>query len=591
MRSRDTVIRQPIIVVLGHVDHGKTTLLDRIRNTAMAAKEAGGITQHIGASEVPMSAVESICGPMLRRMNAKLAIPGLLFIDTPGHEAFTNLRRRGGSVADIAVLVVDIAKGFEPQTVEAIEILKEYKTPFIVAANKVDLVTGWRNTQLKSFVEALTQQQDYVASEVESKLFELVGRLSELGFSSERFDRIKDFTKEIAIVPLSAKTGEGIAELLMLVTGLAQRFMEAELDAEASGPGRGSILEKKEITGLGTTIDVIVYGGTLHVNDTIAFATPRAVATAKIRTLLRPKPMREMRESSGSGFAAVDMVSAACGVRISGNGLEEAMPGSLVIQVTDRDYRSEIEEEMHDVFGVDEYGVVLKADSIGSIEAISKLLESGGYKTGKKGIGVVTRRDVVDAFTLNGAHLEYAAVLAFGVAVEDDAKEAARLSNVSIIEGGIIYKLIDDYKALVESRQRERSQLIESSIVFPGQIEVMPNTCFRVSHPAIFGVTVMRGRIRQGYALVNDAGVVIGRIKGIQNEKVPVETAKRGDSVAVSMDEPTFGRQVREGQILYTRVAGTDERLLRGEYSGLISQEELALLDEIHEVVARGKEK
>jgi translation initiation factor 5B len=363
------MIRQPIIVVMGHVDHGKTSLLDRIRSTAVAAKEAGGITQHIGASEVPIGVVEKVCGPMLKNMGVKITIPGLLFIDTPGHEAFTNLRKRGGSVADLAILVVDVSKGFEPQTIEAITILKEYKTPFIIAANKIDLITGWIPTKSKSLMEALGKQSASVQAALENTIFQLIGRISELGFNSERFDRIKSFQKELAIVPLSAKTGEGIAELLMVITGLSQRYLEMRLNIEVKGPGKGTILEKKEVRGLGTTIDVILYDGSLNTNDTIAFATASGVGTAKIKALLKTKPLQEIRESS-SAFGNVESVSAASGVKISGTGLEDALPGSPVVQVTSGDYSDDIKAEVSSIFKADKEGVVLKTDCMGSLEAL-----------------------------------------------------------------------------------------------------------------------------------------------------------------------------------------------------------------------------
>jgi translation initiation factor 5B len=137
-------IRQPIVSVLGHVDHGKTSLLDYIRGSTVAAREAGAITQHIGATEVPINAIYNVCGELLK--GKKFTLPGLLFIDTPGHHAFTTLRIRGGSLADIAILIVDINEGFKPQTYESLRILKQYKTPFIVVANKIDAISGWQKT-------------------------------------------------------------------------------------------------------------------------------------------------------------------------------------------------------------------------------------------------------------------------------------------------------------------------------------------------------------------------------------------------------------------------------------------------------------
>ena len=567
---------------MGHVDHGKTSLLDKIRSSTIAAKEAGGITQHIRASEVPIDAIDSICGPLLRASNIKITIPGLLFIDTPGHEAFTNLRRRGSSVADIAILVVDVTKGFEPQTIEAIDILKEYRTPFIVAANKVDLITGWRDSKLNSVLASLKKQSEGVVTELDSRIYEMIGRLSEFGLNSERFDRIKDFQKEIAIVPISAKTGEGIAELLVVATGLAQRYLEMKLNIEIKGPGKGSILEKNEIRGLGTTIDVILYDGTLKVNDTIAFATSNSVATAKIKALLKPKPMHQVGDSA-SKFIYVDSVSAASGIKISGNGLDDAMPGSPVMQVTGGDYANEIKAEMGEVFKTDSRGLILKADSIGSLEAISKLMNAVGFGISKKGIGKVTKRDVTDAFSMYATDPLSAVILAFNVGIEDDAQEASQASGVKIISSDIIYKLIDDYKAFTDEKKKTAAQKIEDRIVLPGEIEVLPNSCFRVS-TAVFGVSVVAGRIVPGYQLISNTGEVIGKIKEMQSEKETLKEAKKGEHLAISMSEPTFGRQVREGQILYTNVGDEDFSLLLKEFAYLISEEEAKLLERIMEI-------
>ena len=584
------MIRQPIICVMGHVDHGKTTLLDRIRNSAIAAKEVGGITQHIGASEVPIEVISEICGPLLKSGGMKMMIPGLLFIDTPGHEAFTNLRQRGGSVADLAILVVDITKGFEPQTVEAIEILKQYKTPFIIAANKVDLLTGWIASGSKSIGEALKKQNDQVLAKLEDRIFYIIGKLSEYEFSSERYDRITDFTKELAIVPISAKSGEGIAELLMLVAGLSQKYMEAKLKIEVGGPGKGSILEKKEVKGLGTTIDVILYDGSLKVNDTIAFATPEGIGTTKIRAMLKPKPLHEIREST-SKFYYVDSVDAASGVKISATSLEEALPGSPVIQVVEgSDYTKEISAEISEVFKTDRTGVVLKADTIGSIEAISRLLAAEGFKVSKKGLGNVNRRDILDAFGMNSVDRLSAVVLAFNVGIEQDAEVFADTSGIKIIRNNIIYGIVDEYKEMVQRQRKESLADVEKRIVFPGCISVLPNSCFRMSHPAIFGIEVLEGRIKQGYVMMTEDGAVVGRVKGIQNEKTQLDIAKKGDSVAISMDEPTFGRQIREGQTLYTRVTDADERLLKGEYSSIMNDDEKRLLDTIIRIKASAKE-
>ncbi len=572
------MIRQPIITVMGHVDHGKTTLLDRIRNTAIASREAGGITQHIGASEVPIDVVTKICGPLLKKMNAEITIPGLLFIDTPGHEAFTNLRRRGGSISDLAILVVDVTKNLEPQTYEAIDILREYKTPFIVAANKIDLMTGWRNESTYSFIESFSKQSPEVQAELEAKLYKLVGKLSEAGFASERFDRITDVKKEVSIIPISARTGEGVAELLMYTAGLSQKFLEKRLDIDLNEPGVGGIIEKKEERGLGITLDVILYNGTLRINDNVAFATTTGVSTAKIRALLKPKPLQELRESS-SKFYYVDFVSAASGVKISGSGLDDALPGSLIISTKSPTYEQDIAAELKEVFASDKAGIILKADTIGSIEAISKLLKSINVGVSKKSLGKVTKRDVLDAFSMQASDPHNAVILAFNVGIEDDASAESQATGIDVLKSDIIYKLIDDYNEWIEDRKRREKELLEKALVFPGKLTVLPNCCFRVSHPAVFGVEVSMGRIKPAYLLMKENGDIVGRVKEIQNNGIGKEEAKKGDSVAISMEDITFGRQVRENDKLYTFITSEEIRALKYKHAEMLTDEDKDLLE------------
>ncbi len=584
------MIRQPIITVMGHVDHGKTTLLDKIRSSAIASREAGKITQHIGASEVPSNVINEICKDIPNFSSSSMKIPGLLFIDTPGHEAFTNLRKRGGSIADMAILVVDITQGFQPQTIEAINILKEYKTPFIVAANKIDLIQGWNVNKTKSFKVSFDKQNESVKNLIDNKVYELVGRLGEFGFNSELYSRVTNFQNELSIIPISAKTGEGLAELLMLVSGLSQKFLELKLNIEVNGPAKGSILEKNEIKGLGTTIDVIIYDGTLHVNDQIAFATAdNDVKSTKVKALLKPKPLHEIRESS-SKFFYVDSVSAASGVKIAAVGIEDAMPGSPLLQIdNDMDYKDLIKSEMADVFKTDTSGIILKADSIGSLEAISKLLESENFRISKKGIGNITKRDLMDAFSMYGIDPLSAVILAFNVNIDPDAEDESKTANIKIISENVIYKLIDSYKEFINTKTGEKKKEIEDRITFPSKIELIAGDCFRVSHPAIFGVSIISGKVKPGYVMMNKDGTVVGRIKGIQNDKHALTEAVKGDEIAMSMDEPTYGRQIHEGEVLYTRESKENIFLLSNDFSYMLTDDDKSTLVEIEKIMSKIK--
>ena len=261
-------IRQPIVCVLGHVDTGKTSLLDKIRKTSVQAREAGGITQHIGASFFPADTIKQLVGPLLSMVKGEIEIPGLLIVDTPGHESFANLRRRGGSVADIAILVIDVLRGFEAQTYECVDILKARKTPFLVAANKIDRIPGWKSIEGAPFMRVYQQQDPYVREDLDMRIYDIIGVFSRLGINPDRFDRIKDFTKTVAIVPTSAVTGEGITDLLMVLVGLTQQYLKKRLQT-TEGPAKGTVLEVKEEPGLGLTLNTIIYDGILQKDDMI----------------------------------------------------------------------------------------------------------------------------------------------------------------------------------------------------------------------------------------------------------------------------------------------------------------------------------
>ncbi len=568
---------------MGHVDHGKTSLADKIRGTAVAKREAGGITQMIGASFIPLETLHEICGDALEKICAKLKIPGILFIDTPGHEAFTNLRRRGGSIADIAVLVIDITNGIQPQTLETLEILKEYKTPFIIAANKIDLVDGWVDAGTTSFSLSLGRQRADVQAMLDEMLYKLVGRMHELGFVCDRFDRVGDFTKTVAIVPVSAKTGEGITELLMFLAGLTQKYMEGHLEVEVGGPGKGNILEVRGEHGLGTTIDVILYDGKITRGDEIIFGTLGGAKSTKVRALLKPKPLDEMRDPREK-FSNIEEVYAASGVKIFAPGLEEAIAGSpvFVVKGNEEELKQEIEKEISEVLiespGV---GVILKADTLGSLEALTKLLAVSGIPVKRAGIGRIVRRDVMDALAVKNEDRFLGVILAFNIVVEEETEREARDNGVQIISDKIIYSLLDNYGAWVKKEKDAERALVFSSLVLPAKIKVLPGCCFRACKPAIFGIEVMVGRIRPGFEMINEKGESMGKIKAIQREKESVQEAGEGESVAVSMNEPVIGRSLKEGEVLYSNVPKAHYALLTEKYKELISEGERALLEQI----------
>src|SRR5579872_6801616 len=308
-------IRSPVVVVLGHVDSGKTSLLDKIRGTGVQAREVGGITQHIGASFFPAETLKEICGPLLQTVGGgEIKVPGLLVIDTPGHEIFTNLRNRGGSAADISILVVDLQKGLEVQTMESLEILRTRKVPFVVALNKVDTISGWKKGTSRFITQSIKNQPKSVIDILDEKIYTVVGELSRAGFVSEALYRIKDFRKEIAIVPVSARTGEGIPELIAAVVGLTQVYLQKRLSISADAPARGIVLEVKQEPGLGETANVLLLEGILHSGDNVVVARKEGAVTTRVKAIFMPKPLDEMRDPRDK-FTSVDSIPAAAGVK------------------------------------------------------------------------------------------------------------------------------------------------------------------------------------------------------------------------------------------------------------------------------------
>ncbi len=568
-----------------NVDHGKTLLADCIRGTTVALREPGQITQAIGASEVPTSVVQKLCGELIKKFKIKLTIPGLLFIDTPGHEAFTNLRRRGGALADLAALVVDINEGVMPQTLESLTILQTYKTPFMLVANKIDLIPGWRSTPKASFLDSLARQSSKVQQALDDKVYELVGKLHELGFEAERFDRVSDFRRQVSIVPASAKTGEGLPEVLMVLAGLAQRFLERELTVEVTGPARGTVLEVKEETGLGKTIDVIIYEGTLGRGDMFAVGGLKGVITSKVRALLRPKPLDEIRDPEDR-FDPVDRVYAAAGVKIAASNLEEVVAGAPLLVIQDPKEAEKLWQEMQRELdrvriSMDVSGAVVKADALGSLEALEEQLKRKNIPIRRADVGDVSRRDVVEALSVRNRDPLRGVVLAFNVEVLPDARAEADREGLPILNERIIYKLLERYEEWEkQERERVRAKLLES-YVRPAKFVLKPGYVFRRSDPAIVGVDVLGGVLRPKAPVMRKDGKPVGTVKEMQREKRAVQVAKLGDELAVSIDGPMIGRHVQEGDVLYTDIPRDHVLALKGELRDLLSGDELAVLDEI----------
>jgi len=572
-------LRQPVVVVLGHVDSGKTSLLDRVRGTAVQAREVGGITQHIGASFFPIETIKDITGPLYQRLSkSETQIPGLLVIDTPGHEVFANLRVRGGSAADLAIVVADVNKGFEPQTIESIEILRKRKVPFVIALNKIDMVTGWRKNSLSPFVSEEMKNQDVnVLEMLDTKIYNVVGSLSRLGYSSEAFWRVKDFTKELAIVPVSAVTGVGIPELLAVLVGLAQQFMGRRLERHTSG-ARGIVLEINEEVGLGPSANVILLDGIIKHGDVVVVAKRDGAVITKIKALLVPKPLDEMRDPRDK-FKPVDQVISAAGLKITSTDLDGVLAGSplyVLERKQDEDILTQmVESEIKSaIINTDSNGVILRCDTIGSIEAIMDLLKKANVNIRSADIGHITRRDVIEASAVREKDRYLGVVLGFNVKVLDDAQRESQERNVKIFNEQIIYNLVRTYTDWVTYQREHEESILFNEIPPICKFQFMRGYIFRRNDPAVFGAEVLVGKLRQKVLVMSNDGKKIGIIQQVQENGKAIEEATKGMQVAVSIRGPVIGRQINEEDTFYTDLNSRQAKLLIERFNHRLNEEE-----------------
>ncbi len=572
--------RQPIVVVLGHIDSGKTSLLDKIRGTAVQSREAGGITQHIGASFFPIETLEQLCGNLLQKVGGKIDIPGILVIDTPGHAVFTNLRNRGGSASDISILVIDAMKGIEVQTRESLDILRKRKVPFLIALNKLDTVPGWRPSS--SLTSSLKQLDETTQNNLDGRIYNVVGELSRYGIQSEAFYRLQDPQKQVAIVPVSAKTGEGIPELISLLIGLTQSYLKQKLTV--SDDTRGIVLEVTEEPGLGDTANIILTDGVLNKHDEIAVAKKDGAVTTKIKAIFMPKPLDEMRDPRDK-FTPVDQVVAASGVKISTSDLDGVLGGSPIIGITDGNIdsvKNEIESEIKAIFvETDSVGIIVKADTLGSLEAVVDTLKENDISISTADTGMVSRKDVVKAQVITETNKYLGSILAFGVKVLDDAKDEANKNGIRIFSQPVLYDLVDEYRDWVTSDKENMQKTELDSIMMPCKFQLIKGMVFRRNGPAVCGVEILGGSLKQKSIIINSTGKEVGVIKQIEDNGENIKQAAKGSEVAVSMNEPVIGRTIREGEILYSLPNDIGVRLLKERYHDSLSDEESNILDEI----------
>ncbi|RSL41553.1 hypothetical protein CEP53_012689 [Fusarium sp. AF-6] len=591
-RSKDN-LRSPICCILGHVDTGKTKLLDKIRQTNVQEGEAGGITQQIGATYFPVEAIRQKTAVVNPDGKFEFKVPGLLVIDTPGHESFSNLRSRGSSLCNIAILVVDIMHGLEPQTLESMRMLRERKTPFIVALNKIDRLYGWKKVDNNGFQDSLALQSKAVRNEFETRLEKTKIAFAEQGFNSELFYQNKSMSKYVSLVPTSAHTGEGVPDMLKLIVQLTQERMVGSLMYLSEV--QATVLEVKAIEGFGMTIDVVLSNGILREGDRIVLCGTEGAIKTNIRALLTPAPLRELRLKSA--YVHNKEVKAALGVKISAPGLEGAIAGSRLMVVGPDDDEDDIEDEVESDLAVlfnrvekSGRGVSVQASTLGSLEALLDFLKDCKIPVANVGIGPVYKRDVMQCGIMLEKAPDYAIMLCFDVKVDKEAQAYAEDQGIKIFTADIIYHLFDAFTKHMDEQLEKKKEESKMLAVFPCVLK--PVKVFNKNDPIVIGVDVTEGQLRINAPIAAVRSnpttgakeiIKLGRVTSIEREHKQIPVCKRKEpSVAIKIEmgssQPMYGRHLEEEETLYSLISRASIDTLKEFYRKEVSNEEWQLI-------------
>ncbi|VDL43442.1 unnamed protein product [Hymenolepis diminuta] len=595
--ATERVLRSGVICVMGHVDTGKTKILDKLRNTNVQSREAGGITQQIGATNVPRENIIHATSMCDYFKPEDLKMPGLLIIDTPGHESFSNMRIRGSSLCDFAILVVDIMHGIEEQTKESIEILLKRRTPFVVALNKIDRLYQWENYPDICVKEALSKQKDVTMKDFKERFKAVVQDFAMMNLNVELFYKNENPTEYISMVPTSAHSGDGMGDLLAFMCKEMQRRLYKRLTF--SEELKASVMEVKEIVGLGTSLDVILVNGRIREGDTIVLAGQEGPIVTTVRGVLMPAPMSELRVKGN--YTHLKEVVGSCGVKIIARDLEKALAGFPLYVATDLAERLYYSEEVtHGLksaltsISVSPVGVYVVASTLGSLESLLTFLRKSNIPYSGISIGTVHKKDVMKASIMVERDNKYAVILAFDVRVDKDAEKMAAEVGVTIFTANIIYHLEASMNEYMQNILQENRKKHADQAVFPVKLRILPDMVFNKRAPIVVGVHIEAGLLREGTPICvpSKNNIVLGRITSIENNHKAVSEARTGQEVCIRIDPiegeapKAFRRHFDHTDMLVSKISRESIDVVKEFYRGDLNKEDWKLVMELKKMLA-----
>ena len=529
-------LRAPIVCILGHVDAGKTKILDKLRHSNVQLGEAGGITQQIGATFIPIENIQTHISKISEKFQTKSRIPGILLIDTPGHASFTNLRSRGSSLCDIAVLILNIDKGIEKQSVESLDLLRMRKTPFIVALNQIDRTYNWKSYPWSGFEDSYRKQKEQQKRLFNEKVEQNQMQFIKNNINTELYYKNTNMKEYVNLVPTSAITGEGLPDLLGLLVYLTDNYLIRQITFKEEV--KCSILEVKVLESVGTTIDVVLVNGTIHVGDKIVIGGLLGPIKTVVKIILLPKPMKEMRVKCE--YDRYDEISGAIGVKIFCQDLENALAGSpLYVYKTEEEaekYCNEISRDFNSI--VQKYlnnkgkGIMVQASTLGSLEAILTFLGEQKVDVAVVGVGNLNKKDVIKLQIKHAedenVKKEDLVVLCFDNKVLPEAQKFADENSIKIFVDDVIYHLFDKFIEFKKQCELERKKDKEKEAIFPCSLKTV--MFINKKDPLIIGVSVTEGVLKIGTPIYCvEKKIPIGVVESIEREKKPINNVRPND--------------------------------------------------------------
>ena len=591
----------PIFTILGHVDVGKTSLLDNLRQTTVQVHEVGGITQQIGATLLTKDTIIKRTSQHNIK-NSQYKIPGLLLVDTPGHEVFGNLRKKGVMLADIAIVIVDIVHGLEPQTIESIRLLTESNTPFIFALNKLDRLYGFNKEISYLPIKEIILSQDFnTQSEFETRFKQIQTQIMELGLNCELAWNNNSPVDTISIIPISAITSHGIPDLLDYIINYSQTVLKDKITWKSKLDC--IVMEVSNVEGFGFVIDTIIKNGKLSKGDIIKVSTSTGIILTQIKNLLSVPVNKDSK--STSNLIQHDTIKGSMGIKIYAHGLEKAIPGTQIELGSKEEYNNfinttkvseKIDEE--NKIHLDLSGIAIYTGTYGSLEALVQFIRADGelpvpVKISQANIGNVMKKDLVKLLLANGTESTNASnnfspvnmcVLAFEVNIDPDAKTYAKENKITIFEDQTIYRLYTQYKEYFNKIYAEIKENSRANTVFPCVIKIIESNVFNKKNPLVLGVEVIEGTLHLGTPLIIlPSKTYIGKVVGIQVNKQDVKIGKQGQSVCVKIDNESnpnimYGRQFTHTDLLYSNLTRKSVDILKEYFKKELSKDDIGLL-------------